>query len=153
MIGKSSYFVTISIFLEISKAYQKIPLLWDFAVRFGGRHRARLCAGGHKTRDPEKDYYSGVVELETVRILFVIAALKKFKAIAADVASAYVQTLTSELVYAIAGQEFGPWQGKILTIVKALYGLKRQEQCGIRSSLIILETWDFDLAMQTLTYG
>jgi len=44
--------------------------------------------------------------LETVRILFVIAALKKFKVIAADVASAYVQALPGELVYAIAGQEF-----------------------------------------------
>ena len=61
---------------EITEDYQKIPLLWTFAVKFDGRHRARLCAGGHRTRDPETDYYSGVVELETVRILFVIAALK-----------------------------------------------------------------------------
>lgn len=109
---------------EITEEYQKIPLLWTFAVKFDGRHRARLCAGGHRTRDPETDYYSGVVELETVRILFVIAALKKFKVVAADVASAYVQALTDELVYAIAGQEFGPWCGKILIIIKALYGLK-----------------------------
>jgi len=109
---------------EITQDYQKIPLLWAFAVKFDGRHRAQLCAGRHRTRDPETDYYSGVVELETVRVLFVVAALKKFKVIAADVASAYVQALTGELVYAIAGHEFGPLQGKILIIVKALYGLK-----------------------------
>ena len=84
---------------EITEDYQKIPLLWAFAVKFDGRHRARLCAGGHRTRDPETDYYSGVVELETVRILFVIAALKKFKVIAADVTSAYVQALTGCLLY------------------------------------------------------
>ena len=46
--------------------------------------------------------------METVRILFVIVALKKFKVIAADVASTYVQALTDELVYTIAGQEIGP---------------------------------------------
>jgi len=109
---------------EITEDYQKIPLLWAFAVKFDGRHRARLCTGGHRIRDPEADCYSGVVELETVKILFVVAALKKFKVIAADVASAYVQSLTGELVYAIAGQEFGPWQGNILIIVKALYELK-----------------------------
>ena len=85
-IVKSSYYETISNVLE--------SLLWTFAVKFDGRHRARLCAGGHRTRDPETDYYSGVVELETVRILFVIAALKKFKVVAVDVASAYAQALT-----------------------------------------------------------
>ena len=44
--------------------------------------------------------------------------------IADDVASAYIRALTGELVYTVAGQEFGPWQGKIIIIVKALYGLK-----------------------------
>jgi len=81
---------------EITEDHQKIPLLWTFSVMFDGRHRAQLCAEGQRTRDPEMDYYSGVAELETVRILFVIAALKKFKVIAADVASAYVQALTGE---------------------------------------------------------
>ena len=32
---------------EITEDYQKIPKLWTFAVKFDGRHRARLCAGGH----------------------------------------------------------------------------------------------------------
>ena len=47
---------------EITEDYEKIPLLWTFAVKFDGRHRARLCAGGHRTRNPETGYYSGVVE-------------------------------------------------------------------------------------------
>ena len=41
---------------EITEDYQKIPLLWTFAVKFDGRHRARLCTGGYRTRDPETDY-------------------------------------------------------------------------------------------------
>ena len=32
--------------------------------------------------------------------------------------------MVGEKLYTIAGQEFGPWQGKIFIIVKALYGLK-----------------------------
>jgi len=64
------------------------------------------------------DYYSGVVELETVRGFYVNAALKKFKVIAADIASAYVQALTGERVHVIVGQNVGPWHGKILIIVR-----------------------------------
>ena len=127
--------------------------MWTFTVKFDGRHRARLCPGGHRTRDPETDYYSGTVELEIVRILFVITAVKKFKVIAADVASAHVQALTGELVYAIARQEFGPWQGKILINVKALYGLKSSEQCGIRSFPTTCMTLNSGHAKQILTCG
>ena len=32
--------------------------------------------------------------------------------------------MVGEKVYTISGQEFGPWKGKILIIVMALYGLK-----------------------------
>ncbi len=109
---------------EITNNYQKIPLLWTFAVKFDGRHRARLVAGGHKTQDLTTNYYSGVIELETIRILFAIAIIACLKCVAGDVASAYIQAFTNEKVYTIAGQEFGPWKGKVIIIVKALYGMK-----------------------------
>ena len=73
---------------EITNDYQKIPLLLKFSVKFGGRHRSRLCYGGHITRDIDMDYCGGVMELETFRILFVIAALKQFNVVAADFSSA-----------------------------------------------------------------
>ena len=105
--------------------YQYIPLLWAFAVKYDGRRRARLVAGGHVTDDLEYDIYSGNVDLETVRIAFLARELYDLDVIAADVASAYLQALTCEKVYTIAGPEFGSeWEGKILIIVKALYGLK-----------------------------
>ena len=50
------------------------------------------------------DYYSGVVELETVRIHFVIAA---------NAALAYFQALIDELVHAVAGQDFDHCQGVV----------------------------------------
>ena len=87
---------------EVTDAYQNIPLLWTFAVRFYGQHRARLCYGGHRTRDLEIEYYNGVIELETIHIIFVIAAPADLKVVADDVASAYVQALAGELVYTIS---------------------------------------------------
>ena len=45
---------------EITSEYQKIPLLWAFAVKYDGRHRARLFAGGHVTEDLEQDSISNL---------------------------------------------------------------------------------------------
>ena len=38
--------------------------------------------------------------------------------------SAYIQAKTNELVYTIAGPEFGPLQGRTMLIDRALYGLQ-----------------------------
>ncbi len=40
---------------------------------------------------------------------------------AADMGNAYLEAFTKELVYIIAGPEFGDRQGNVLIIVKALY--------------------------------
>jgi len=106
------------------QGYQRIPLIWVFDVKFDGRHRARCVAGGHMTSDLEDDMYSGVVNLETVRIAFVAAALMELQVIAADIGSAYLNAFTSEKVYTIAGPEFGPLKGRLMIFVKAVYGLK-----------------------------
>ena len=106
--------------------YRYIPLLWAFAVKFDGRHRARCVAGGHTTPDLDDDLYAGTVDLETVRIAFVAAVLMHLQIIAADVGSAYIQAFTIEKVYTIAGPEWEPLGlvGYFLIVIKALYGLK-----------------------------
>ena len=91
---------------EITEEFDKVPVIWAFAIKFDGRHRARACAGGHKTRDLTQDLYSGVVELETIRIALVVAAVLGLKVIAVDVASAYIQAETIEKAF-IAGEDFG----------------------------------------------
>lgn len=65
-------------------------------------------AGGHITEDLSDEFYSGIVELETIKIDFVVAALKKMKVIAANITSAYIQPLTKELVFTIVNPKFGP---------------------------------------------
>ena len=61
---------------EIPEGYVKIPHHFVFDCKFDGRRKARLVARGHKTPDvaPE-EVYSGVVSMETIRILFILAAL------------------------------------------------------------------------------
>ena len=76
--------------------------------------------------DPStEDIFSGVVSMESVRTTFVVARHNKLEIIAGDVGNAFLNGWTKELVYFIAGPEFGPeLQGKRLIAVKAIYGLK-----------------------------
>jgi Reverse transcriptase (RNA-dependent DNA polymerase) len=106
------------------KGYFKIPLLWIFAVKHDGRHRARCVGGGHVTPNLTMDMYSGSVALESVRVVFVIAAKTGLLLWMGDVSSAYIEATTTEKVFTIAGQEFGELEGRVLIVDKALYGLK-----------------------------
>ena len=98
-------------------------------MKFDGRHRARLVAGGHVTPNQNEDLYSGVVDLLSVRLALLATSLMNLKVIAADIASAYLWAYTNEKVYVTAGREFGEIEGRNMIIRKALYGLKSQTTC------------------------
>jgi hypothetical protein len=105
--------------------HTKIPLLWAFDIKFNGRYRARLVAGGHMTPEIDiEESTSSTTSLEDLRVVFVVTSLMNLKVITADVGHAYLQAFTKEKVYTIAGPEFGVNAGKVLVIKKALYGLK-----------------------------
>jgi len=53
-----------------------------------------------------------------------IAGHNKIPVVMADIGNAYLNAPTSEKVHAIAGPEFGQYEGCNLIIVRALYGLK-----------------------------
>ena len=109
----------------IASTHQRIVLLWTFAIKYDLRYRARCVAGGHMTPDLEDDLFSGVANLGTVRVAFVAAAALDLDVVAGDVSHAYIQAYTIERIYTIAGHEFGPdLEGKMLVVIKALYGLK-----------------------------
>ena len=78
---------------DLPKDYKYIPLIWVFAVKYDLRHRARCVAGGHVTEDLEYDVYSGVVDMETVRIALVAAVLMGLNIVAADIGSAYISSI------------------------------------------------------------
>ena len=105
--------------------YKYIPYHCIYDVKFDGRRKCRLVAGGHMTDPSSDEVFSGVVSMESVRACFVIAKINKLLIVAGDVGNAFLNGWTKELVYFIAGPEFGPeLEGKRLICVKALYGLK-----------------------------
>ena len=95
-----------------------------FDIKIDFTRKARLVAGGHLTQVPSHLTYSSVVSRESVRIMFLIAALNDLQVLSADIGNAYLNAPNREKVYAITGKEFGSRAGEVVIIVRALYGLK-----------------------------
>ncbi len=104
--------------------YKRIPCRMIFTLKMDFTRKAQLVAGGHVTDPPATSTYSSVVSRESVRIMFLIAALNDLDIMAGDIGNAYLNAKTQEKVFIITGPEFGEDAGKVALIVRALYGLK-----------------------------
>jgi hypothetical protein len=105
--------------------YQKIPCHMIFDVKMEDfRQKARLVAGGHRTKPPATITYASVVSRETVRLALTIASLNDLKVKVGDVLSTYITAPVKEKVWTVLGPEFGHDAGKSAIIVHALYRLK-----------------------------
>jgi len=104
--------------------WKKITVHLVFAVKHGGRRKARLVAGGHLTDTPVDSVYSSVAPLRGIRIIAFLAELNDLELWGTDIGNAYLESYTKEKVYIRAGHEFGDRCGHILLARRALYGLK-----------------------------
>ena len=95
-----------------------------YAVKHDGRHKARLVADGHLTDIPLNSVYAGVVSIRGMRICLFLGELNGMEAYATDIGNAYLEAKTLEKVCIQAGSEFGEFEGHLLIIYKALYGLR-----------------------------
>jgi len=93
-------------------------------VKHNGRHKARYVAGGHLTDIPVDSMYSGVVSLQGLCIVTFLAELNGLDLWVTDVGTTYLEALTGEKIYIVAGPELKELEGHILIIRKALYGLR-----------------------------
>ena len=109
---------------DMPRSYTKIRLHMVYDVKHDGRHKARMVAGGHMTKTPVDSIYSGVVSLKGIRTILFLAELNGLDSWAKDIGNAYLEALTKEKVYIIAGPEFGDLEGHTLVINKAIYGLR-----------------------------
>jgi hypothetical protein len=109
---------------EVLREYTRIPYHMVFDVKFDLRRKARLVAGGNHTAPTKEDIYSGVVDLMSVRLGFLLASLNGLDVCAADIGNAFLYGKSREKAYVIAGREFGELAGKPLIIDKGLYGLR-----------------------------
>ena len=111
---------------DIPPGYQQVNCHMIFDIKMGEnfRRKARMVAGGHTTTNPSSITYSSVVSRDSVRIALTIAALNGLKVLGCDIQNAYLTAKCREKIWTIAGPEFGSDSGKIMIIVRALYGLK-----------------------------
>ena len=99
-------------------------MVFDIKMGENFRRKARMVAGGHKIDTPAVLTYSSVVSRDSVRIALTIAALNDLKVLTCDIQNAYLRAKCREKIWTIAGPDFGSNQGKIMIVVRALYGLK-----------------------------
>ena len=106
---------------------KQIPYHIIFDVKLDLTRKARLVAGGHRNKDvPKYTTFSTVASRDSVRIMFLVAALNGLKVLSTDVGNAYLNAECREKVHVRCGKElFGPeHEGKYAVIARALYGLK-----------------------------
>ena len=85
----------------------------------------RLVLDGHLTPDPGESVYSGVVSLQSLRLIAFLAAHNNLELWGGNIGNAYLKANSNEKLYIVAGPEFGPdREGHILLVDKALYGAK-----------------------------
>ena len=82
-----------------------------------------------------------------------LAELNKLLLWGGDVGNAYLETLTKEKLYIIAGPEFEELQGHILIIHKALNGTMTGGACWHDKLFDTLQHMVFSQQKQTLTSG
>ena len=100
------------------------PIRIIFDVKHDGRHQTRIVIGGHVTDATGNDTYAATVRTENVCLMFYLAVLNNDGIISGDISTAYLNELTKEMIWTRAGPEFGPYEGMIIIMYKALYGAK-----------------------------
>ena len=93
------------------KGYHRIKVHLVFAVKFDGRHKARLVADGHLTPEPIENIYSGVVSLRNIRLVIFLDKLNNLDLWGANIGNAYQEAFTDEKLYIVAGPEFQELEG------------------------------------------
>jgi len=111
---------------EIPPGFQEVKCHMIFDIKMGEnfRRKARMVAGGHTTETPTVCTYSSVVSRDSVRIALTIAALNNLKVLSCDIQNAFLTAKNREKIWTRAGPEFGSEMGKIMIVVRALYGLR-----------------------------
>ena len=139
--------------INAPKGHQKTRVHFVFDVKHCGKFKARLVADGHLTIEPTETVYSGVVSLSSLRLAMFLAELNNLQLWGADVGNAYLQALTKEKLYIVAGPELEELQEHVLVMYKALYGTRSGGSCWHDKLLIFFNIWISYLQKQIMIYG
>ena len=104
--------------------YQFAPLRMIFEVKQDGRKKARLTIGGHVVDAAGISTRSTVVKTISVRLIDLICHRDGLTLKHGDVGNAFITAPCMEKIYSRATPEFGERCDAIVTLNKALYGLR-----------------------------
>ena len=112
--------------IQLPPVYQEVGCHTIFDIKMGEnfRRKAIMVTGGHTTETPAALTYASVVSRDSVRIALTIVALNNLKVFSCDIQNAYLTVKCREKILTIPGPEFGSDAGKLMIILRALYGLK-----------------------------
>ena len=108
----------------VPKGYQLIKLRIVFDIKQSLNQKAWIVAHGDMTDLPCEAVYSGVTLLRSLCIVCSLMELNGLKLKGGDVGKIYLKANASEKVCVCAGPKFGPLEGHLLVIEKALYSLR-----------------------------
>ena len=112
---------------KIKPGYKFCDTHMIFDIKMDGQFMQKvwLVADGHKTNTPSSITSSSVVSSrDSVRMVFTIVMLNYLEVMACDIGNAYLNAPCQEKLWMTAGPEFGSGAGSVMTISRALYGLK-----------------------------
>jgi hypothetical protein len=104
---------------------------WTYAIKDEDppRHKARFCAKGFSQRYGinYEETYAPVVKPETLRILFAVAAHRKYQIHGMDAVTAFLNSILRETIYVKQAEGFVDLEHPywVYLLHKALYGLKQ----------------------------
>ena len=80
--------------INAPKGQQRIRVHFVFDVKYCGKFKARLVAGGHLTKELNQTVYSGVGFLRNLRLAMFLVELNDLQLWGADAGKAYLQAQT-----------------------------------------------------------
>ena len=99
-------------------------MIFDIKMDGWFTHKTRYVDGSHITDPPSSITYSRVVSIYSIIIAFNLAALNNVDIRATKIGNAYLNAKCREKIWIVAGTEFGSEKGKVMLVVRAIYGLK-----------------------------
>ena len=88
--------------------FQEIRCHILFDVKMDFMWKARFVAGGPMTEAPSSVTYSSMVSYNSVKIVFLVAALNDLDVMACGISNAYLIASCKEKIWFVAGPECGP---------------------------------------------
>ena len=122
--------------------HQKIRIYFMFDVKHCGNFKPRLVTDGHLTKEPTETVYSGVVSLRKLRLAMFLTEFNNLQLWGADVGNAYLQAVTEEKLYVVAGQNSKSYKDMfLLCSTHSMAQDLEEQQMDFKPSRADLDIW------------